>query len=81
LTKRTKNQPEYPNFDVYLWFLWLNLLLMAAVGVVVLFVYSQLFSHIKISRHIPECRRSRQGVNSGGLLVNNICVLCGENII
>jgi hypothetical protein len=63
LTKRTKSQPEYPNFDVYRWFLWLNLLLMAAVGMVVLFVYSQLFNHIKISRHIPECRRTRRGVS------------------
>jgi hypothetical protein len=46
------------------------MLLMAAVGVVVLFVYLQLFNHIKISHHIPECHRSRQGVNSGGLITN-----------
>jgi hypothetical protein len=38
LTKRTKTQPEYPNFDVYLWFLWIDMLLMAAV-IVVLFLF------------------------------------------
>jgi hypothetical protein len=37
------------------------MLLMAAVDVVFYLLFSQLFNHIKISHHIPECHHTRRG--------------------